>query len=148
LEQLNTLFKTVLRDNVPDPLNRGVTWIFYGYPRDKIRYPSISVFQSTSSGGLFAIGDTRNTQEVLYLIEVVTNKEAAFTEGTERYSAYKLLVYLTDKIAKAIMNNRDYARTQGLEDWNVSRMETLGYDPERDEYKQRIWVSCIGVLEL
>jgi len=147
IESLNRLIVNVLRSNVPDPLNRGITWITYGYTQDTIRYPSIAVFQSSARGDILAIGDKTNVVEVLYLIEIVTNKDAEATINGSRYSGYKLTSYLTDAVTKAIMNQRNYARTQGIEDWNIVRIETMGYDPDREEYKQRVWLSCIGVLE-
>lgn len=147
IEELNNLLRDVLRDNIPNPTGETYNWIWYGYPLTKVRYPSISIFQSASVPFSVGIGHSEHGQRVLYEITVVTNRTTEAIINNERYAGYRLCAYLVSEIARVLKEKREALREQGIEEVEVTRITSVGYDPEREEYISTVFVELTAILD-
>jgi len=146
LEQINRMLVKLLRDNLTDPLKRNVHWIFYGFPREKMRFPCIGVFQDSGARVPTGIGSSIPGQALVYRVELITNTEASATIDSDRYSGYKLLAYLVDKILGIIETKRYSLRKEVIEEILVIRVESAEYEPVPDIFRQTVWLEVTAFL--
>jgi len=145
-EEVTELLKKYLRQNVSDPLDRGVTWIMYGYPRKRINYPTIALFQTGGRSEAVGVGHQQRRLMLLYEIEILTNKEAEATINGKRYSGYKLVSLIADRVVSALTSKfPDMKAESELEDLIILRTETLPYDPVLDEYREIVFIEVTFV---
>jgi hypothetical protein len=142
IEALNEAVCKLLRDNLTDPLNRGVNWIFIDYPKKKIdRFPMVAVLETNVYRDPIGIGDQGNRLNVSYAIEVWNKSTDEATIDDKRYAASKLRDYLGDQIITILANNRAYmTNTYGILDMMITTVSNSPYDPETDLYTKTIMV--------
>jgi len=145
IEELNKTIRNILKDNIDDPLNRGVNWIFIDYPKRKERTPLISIRQVGMSRDYIGIGHTGHRFTIDYTIETWNTSTDEFTSNGERYAASRLRDWLGDQVITCLISNRNNnsLRNLGVQDLLITSMTNRPYDPSTDLYVKEITISLI-----
>lgn len=98
---LDTLIK-YLRENIPDPLNKGRTWIWVGLPRDDATYPRIGVTHVGGDIGDRFISDEERIYDYIFEIDVFCSTNTGTIDGISG-SGNLLLEILGSKVIR-LMN--------------------------------------------
>ena len=143
IEGLGRVIRTLLKNNITDPLARGVTWIYLDAPRKKIdRLPMIVVRQIGANTEELGLGDQGRKMSVTYLIQVITNSGGRATIGSTEYAATSLRDYLTDKVIEVLIDNREDLKVdQSILDITIGSITPTPYDPVNDTYLKEIQVT-------
>lgn len=140
IEELNVIVRDTLREHLKDPLNRGIQWIFWGFPLTKIRYPMVTIFLSTTASWHKGIG-LEPGRRVTYEITVASHKETRATINGEEFSGYRLTSYLVDKIIEVFKTQRQALLNKGIREIEFIRVEAAPYATELEEYLQSIFIE-------
>jgi len=143
LEDVNRILVEGLRTFIEDPLKREIKWIWYGFPREKIRYPMIAIFCVGSTTSVRGIGEKPIIQEYIMEISVVSDSKAEATINTARYSAFKLVSYLLDRVRNTLETTFSWFTHKVFDDIQVTRTNLNPYDPVADEYSGTLIVEVL-----
>ena len=145
IRELNSTIAGLIEANVPDPLARGVTWVFIDYPRKKQeRFPLISLFQTGSSRSEIGLGDQGSRLAINYSIQVWVKESDTATINGSRYAATLLRDYIADKIIETLVNKRHYLQgTYGLIDSRIESIASGPFDEETRLYMKDIRLQVI-----
>lgn len=141
IETTNRVLVDGLRELIPDPLNRGEQWIWYGFPQKRVRYPGMAVFLNSSAAFVREIGSWEHRHTLYYEVQIVTDSNASFTIGSTFYKGYKVVTYLMDRVIEAIETRLDWFRQRGINDIKLSRVGLVNYDPELDLYSGSVFLD-------
>lgn len=126
------LLRDLMRSQIPDPANRGSSWIFSNYPRTELgKDPIISIIQSDKTSSPFSLGNTAWMGHTMAQIEVWTKEDEGFTIDGTKYYDKDLCNTLADIIEYVMRNNWV---SLGFQLFDMTHRTPLIYDD-----KKRSW---------